>query len=108
MKTRLGVGEGRVWRGLGCYGQWWTGGQFCCQLCCSKCRSEGVRIIKTEGNIAAARCCDAVTVLLAAQGVVVKVKVNFTLEHAFEVRHPRCVEPKLQNGKIQLKHNYIY
>jgi len=22
-----------------------------------------------------------------------------------EVRHPHCVEPKLQNGKIQSKHN---
>ena len=26
----------------------------------------------------------------------------------FEVRHPCCVEPELQNGKIQSKHNYIY
>jgi hypothetical protein len=48
---------------------------------CSKCRSEGVHIIDTEGNTAAARC-DVVTMLLAAQGVVVKVKVKGKL-------HPR-------------------
>jgi hypothetical protein len=39
-------------------------------------RYESLKIIEPEGNAAAARCCDAVTMLLAAQGVVVKVKVN--------------------------------
>jgi len=38
-----------------------------------------VHILETEGNTAAVRCCDAITMLLASQGVVVKVKVNFTL-----------------------------
>ena len=41
------------------------------------CAVANVHIIETEGNTAAARCCDAVTMLLASQGVVVK--VNFTL-----------------------------
>jgi hypothetical protein len=38
-----------------------------------------VHILETEGNTSAVRCCDAVTMLLASQGVVVKVNVNFAL-----------------------------
>ena len=31
--------------------------------------------------------------------------VVFLFPENFEVRHPRCFEPKLQNGKVQSKQN---
>ena len=56
----------------------WTGGRFYFYVA-QVWRSGQIGTV-TGGNTTAVRCCDAVTMLLAAQGVVVKVKVKFTLE----------------------------